>query len=35
VGILAVRWPSGVLSVPVAIVALVVATATIRFHRRR
>src|SRR5215218_5913432 len=35
VGILAVRWPSGVLSVPVAIVALVVATATVRFHRRR
>jgi uncharacterized membrane protein YoaK (UPF0700 family) len=35
VGILAVRWPSGVLSVPVAIVAVVVATATIRFHRRR
>jgi uncharacterized membrane protein YoaK (UPF0700 family) len=35
VGILAVRWPSGVLSVPVAVVALVVATATFRFHRRR
>ena len=35
VGILAVRWPSGVLSVPVAIVALVVATATVGFHRRR
>ena len=35
VGIFAVRWPSGVLSVPVAIVALVVATATVRFHRRR
>jgi uncharacterized membrane protein YoaK (UPF0700 family) len=35
VGILAVRWPSGVLSVPVAVVALVVATATVRFHRRR
>ena len=35
VGIFAVRWPSDVLSVPVAIVALVVATATVRFHRRR
>ena len=35
VGILAVLWPSGVLSVPVATVALVVATATVRFHRRR
>jgi uncharacterized membrane protein YoaK (UPF0700 family) len=35
VGILAVRWPSGALSVPVAIVALVVATATVGFHRRR
>jgi uncharacterized membrane protein YoaK (UPF0700 family) len=35
VGILAVRWSSGMLSVPVAIVALVVATATVCFHRRR
>jgi uncharacterized membrane protein YoaK (UPF0700 family) len=35
VGILAVRWPSGVLTVPVGVVALVVATATVRFHRRR
>jgi uncharacterized membrane protein YoaK (UPF0700 family) len=35
VGILAVWWPSGVLTVPVGVVALVVATATVRFHRRR
>jgi hypothetical protein len=35
VGILAVRWSSGMISVPVAIVALVVATMTVCFHRRR
>lgn len=35
VGILAVRWPSGVLSVPVAVVALVVGAATVGLHRRR
>jgi uncharacterized membrane protein YoaK (UPF0700 family) len=34
VGIIAVRWPSGVLSVPVAVVALVVAIAVARFRRR-
>ncbi len=32
VGIIAVRWPSGVLSVPVAVLALVIAVA--RFRRR-
>jgi uncharacterized membrane protein YoaK (UPF0700 family) len=35
VGILTVRWPSGVLSVPVAVVALVVGAATLGIHRRR
>jgi len=35
VGIIALRWPSGVLSVPVAVVALVVAIAVIRFRPRR
>lgn len=35
VGILAVRWPSGVLSVPVAVLAVVVATATVRFRQQR
>ena len=35
VGIIAVRWPSGVLSVPVAVLALVVATATVRFRHQR
>ena len=34
VGIMAVRWPSGVLSVPVAVLALVVATAFVRFRGR-
>jgi uncharacterized membrane protein YoaK (UPF0700 family) len=34
VGIMALRWPSGVLSVPVAVVALVVAIAVARFRRR-
>lgn len=35
VGVIAVRWPSSGPSVPVAVVALVVAAATARFHRRR
>ena len=35
VGILAVRWPSGVLSVPVAVVAVVVGVAMAGLHRRR
>jgi len=35
VGILVVRWSSGMISVLVAIVALVVATVTVCFHRRR
>jgi uncharacterized membrane protein YoaK (UPF0700 family) len=34
VGIIAVRWPSGVLSVPVAVLALVVVIAAARFRRR-
>ena len=34
VGIIAVRWPSGVLSVPVAVLALVVVIAVARFRRR-
>jgi len=34
VGVIAVRWPSSGPSVPVAAVALVVAAATVRFHRR-
>ena len=33
VGIIAVRWPSGVLSVPVAVLALVVVIAAARFRR--
>jgi hypothetical protein len=32
---MAVRWPSGVLSVPVAVLALVVATAFVRFRGQR
>jgi uncharacterized membrane protein YoaK (UPF0700 family) len=35
VGIIALRWPSGVLSVPVAVVTLVVAIAVIPFRPRR
>jgi uncharacterized membrane protein YoaK (UPF0700 family) len=34
VGIIAIRWPSGVLSVPVAVLALVVVVAVARFRRR-
>jgi uncharacterized membrane protein YoaK (UPF0700 family) len=34
VGIIAVRWPSGVLSVPVAVLALVIVIAVTRFRRR-
>jgi membrane protein implicated in regulation of membrane protease activity len=34
VGIIAVRWPSGVLSVPVAVLALVIVIAVARFRRR-
>lgn len=34
VGIMAVRWPSGVLSVPVAVLALVVVIAVARFRRQ-
>lgn len=35
VGILTLRWPSGVLSVPVAVLALVVAIAIARFRHQR
>jgi uncharacterized membrane protein YoaK (UPF0700 family) len=35
VGVIAVRWPLSGPSVPVAVVALVVAAATVSFHRRR
>jgi uncharacterized membrane protein YoaK (UPF0700 family) len=34
VGIIAIRWPSGVISVPVAVLALVVVIAVARFRRR-
>jgi energy-coupling factor transporter transmembrane protein EcfT len=34
VGITSIRWPSGVLSVPVAVLALVVVIAVARFRRR-
>ena len=34
VGIIAVRWPSGVLSVPIAVLALVVVIAVARFRHR-
>jgi len=34
-GMIALRWPQGVLWVPAAVVALVVATAVIRFRPRR
>jgi len=35
VGIMAARWPSGVLSVPIAVLALVVATAVARLRGQR